>query len=50
MILAAAVFLAEMPEFSIRGYLRSGQYRCFILFLDKMVNTILSCEFFTGRR
>ena len=50
MILAAAVFLAKMPEFSIRGYLRSGQYRCFILFLDKMVNTILSCEFFAGRR
>lgn len=29
MILAAAVFLAEVPEFSIRGYLGSRQYRCF---------------------
>ena len=30
-----------------RFYAKKAQ---FILFLDKMVNTILSCEFFAGRR
>ena len=40
--------LAVVPQ--RLAVLRSGQYRCFILFLDKMVNTILSCESFAGRR